>query len=401
MGSRFLDDTYAPEVRQSVTLLTLARLVENAGYRYAPPYLATIASGLDVSLTTIGVALSITELGGLLSPVLGRLIDGWPRRGSLVASGFVVAVSAGLAAASNGMVVFTIALLALALAKSVFDMTLNAWIADHVEYARRARVVGIVEMSWAGGLLIGVPILGLITAASSWRVAFVVAGVAMALGVTAIARRLPPESRSTMADRAAALPDHDRGWARRLAVPMLGFMFLMASSQCAFVTFGSWLEEAHGFSTTALAAITFVLGGFELIASTSTMRLTDRLGKQRSMVYGALVIVPSAGGLALGLHRSAPAGLLCLCLLLLGFEFAIVSGISLASNLVPGRPGSGLGAVLGAGTVGRGIAALAATSLFDARGMAAPMALAAATAVGCIACFAGGGSGRNPHLANG
>ena len=56
-------------------------------------------------------------------------------------------------------------------------------------------------------------------------------------------------------------------------------------------------------------------------------------------------------------------------------------------QLVPGRPGSGIGAMFGAGTVGRGLTALFATGLFDRHGMAAPMFLSAALAVGCLVSF--------------
>ena len=65
------------------------------------------------------------------------------------------------------------------LCKTFFDIALGGWIADHVRYERRGRVVGLTELSWAGGLLIGVPIMGLVAAATSWRGAYVVAGIAV------------------------------------------------------------------------------------------------------------------------------------------------------------------------------------------------------------------------------
>jgi len=384
MFRRFLDDQYATEVRERITLLTTTRTVENAAYRYAPPFLATIASGLGVSLSTIGIALSITELGGLFSPLLGRLVDGWPRRGSLIGAGSIVAVGTLVAGLANGMVMFTIGLFTIALAKTVFDLTINAWIAGHTDYARRARVVGIVETSWAGGLLIGVPILGLVTAAFSWRAAYALAAIAMLVSVAVLSRGLEPEQAHQLADRAAALPDQVPGWWKSLIKPVAGLMCLMGASQCAFVTFGSWLQDDHGFTAAGLAGVTFVFGAFELVASSSTMRLTDRLGKRNAVMCGAALIIPTAGGLALGLHHHAIAGLVALALLLLGFEFAIVSALSLASNLVPGRPGSGIGAAFGAGTLGRAMTSLVATRLYEAHGMAAPMLLACALAASCI-----------------
>ena len=58
--------------------LTLARFAANAVYRYAPPFLATIARGLDVDIADIGVALAVTEASGLASPLVGQLVDRIP-----------------------------------------------------------------------------------------------------------------------------------------------------------------------------------------------------------------------------------------------------------------------------------------------------------------------------------
>ncbi|MEZ5255670.1 MAG: hypothetical protein R2705_01860 [Ilumatobacteraceae bacterium] len=58
-------------------------------------------------------------------------------------------------------------------------------------------------------------------------------------------------------------------------------------------------------------------------------------------------------GLLLAVSGSVlPLGLFALAIYFLGFEFAIVSAISLASNVVPGRAATGIGLVLGATTVG-------------------------------------------------
>ena len=115
----------------------------------------------------------------------------------------------------------------------------------------------------------------------------------------------------------------------------------MGAAQCAFVTFGSWLEDDFGATAGGLAAVSFGLGLGELIASTGTVRLTDQWGKRRSVALGAAVMVPT-GILMIGPgHGHLAIGLALLGLYILGFEFAVVSGLSLASNLVPGRPSTG------------------------------------------------------------
>ena len=75
MLHRLLDDRDVPEVHRNLVPLTFARVTGNACYRYTYPFVALIASGLDVSLGRMGVALAFAELAGLLSPLTGRLAD--------------------------------------------------------------------------------------------------------------------------------------------------------------------------------------------------------------------------------------------------------------------------------------------------------------------------------------
>ena len=166
---RVLDDTHSDEVRRVVPMLTFARFAANSVYRYAPPFIATIARGLDVDIADIGVALAIAEASGLASPLVGRLVDRVPRRVAMTGGMLGMAAGAAIAAGSTGVVWFAVGLLVLALTKIVFDIGLIAWTADHVPYERRGRVVGIIETSWAFGLLIGVSSLGVVTALTSWR----------------------------------------------------------------------------------------------------------------------------------------------------------------------------------------------------------------------------------------
>ncbi len=103
-----------------------------------------------------------------------------------------IGCGAVIAGASSGVVMFGAGLFVLAITKIVFDVGLGSWIADHVPYERRGRVVGVTETAWALGLLIGVSLMGLITAATSWRWGYAAAAVAVVVmaGVLARAHRL-------------------------------------------------------------------------------------------------------------------------------------------------------------------------------------------------------------------
>ncbi|MEZ5273071.1 MAG: MFS transporter [Ilumatobacteraceae bacterium] len=279
MLHRGLDATYPEEVRRRITLLTFARTAANGCFRFAPPFLATIASGLGVSLDTIGIAVAISELSGLVSPITGHLAERLHRRTAMAVGLAGVGAGAGLAAASHHVVMFAAALIVIAQSKVMFDLGLGAWISDRVAYERRGRALGLTETSWAMGLLLGVSAMGLVTAASSWRAAYLAGAIAVLAMAAAVSR--------TVAGDPAEGHEHARAPrpAGGLRVPTAGWMLvvaalcLMSSSQMLFVTFGSWLKDHHGFHDAGVAALAFGLGAGELFASLSAARFSDRWGR--------------------------------------------------------------------------------------------------------------------------
>jgi MFS transporter, DHA1 family, inner membrane transport protein len=383
---RTLDDSYPAAVRRDVTTITVARLTANAAYRFAPPFLATIARGLDVELSELGVALAVSELCGLSSPLIGRIVERVPRRWSMVTGLTGIGCGAVIAGASSGVVMFGAGLFVLAITKIVFDVGLGSWIADHVPYERRGRVVGVTETAWALGLLVGVSLMGLITAATSWRWAYAAAAVAVVVMAGVLAVRIDSGASDSSARAAVVDPTARLGVPGWLAV--LGMFCLMSATQALFVTFGPWLEDEFGVRTVGLAAVTFGLGALELAASTTSAARTDRWGKELSVAGGAAVMVPAALALA-ALDSRLVIGLLLLGLFIAAFEFAIVSCIPIGGDLIPGSPARGLGTMIACGTLGRTLTAIPATRLYDRWGMTPAALLGAAfAAVAGAAMFA-------------
>ena len=385
MLGRGLDDSFDPEIRRNITAVTAARLVTNACYRFAPPFLAIIAKGFDASIEDIGIAVAISELTGLTSPMAGRLVDRLSHRTSMLLGLVGTALGCMIAALAPNLFTFGVGIAVLALTKQSFDLGLGSWIADHVKYEQRGRIVGLTETSWALGLLVGVSAMGLITAVSSWRVAYWVGIAMLAWFVLVIGRRVNAQPRATHV--------HVHGAPRRItghAWFAVATMFcIMASAQNLFVTFGAWLEDDFGFGAARISAIGFLVGGIELFASTSSARLTDRWGKERSIAIGALVIAPAGIVLALG-GSNLVVGVAAIVIYFMGFEFSVVSLLPVATQLVPNNPGAGLGWVLGAGTVGRAVMAPIATTTYANHGIGAPALIGATFGVlgaVCISSF--------------
>lgn len=360
-----LDDSYDIEVRRSIASLTAAKVGANSAVRFAPPFIATIASGLDVSLTTLGTAIAVGELAGLSGPLITRFAGGITRRSAMTIGLLGIALGASVAATSTSVVQFAIGLVLMTVSKVTFDVGVISWLTDRVPYGKIGRAVGLTETAWAGGLFIGVVLMGLLTGVTSWRWGYVLAIVAVICLAAILHRRLPDEQPPARLSRAE---HRDRAPIGAGKLVVVGTFALTAASQSLYVTFGKWLENDFDFSDTKVSVVVFCLGGIELIAATSTVRFADRWGKQQSTMYGSLVMVPAAALLAL-LNTSLAPALLVLAIFICAFEFSIIATLSLASSLIPGRPSTGLGFMVGAATLGRGAMSPLATATYTRHGM--------------------------------
>ena len=404
MLSRLLDQSYDRAVRDNLVPLTATRIVANTAYRFAPPFIAIIAGaeqGFDVSIARVGLVISISELAGFLAPLLGTFVDRVARRTAMAVGLAGSLVGILLMAIAPNLVVLCVGLTLLNLLKSCFDLGMAAWIADRVPYDRRGRVVGLTETSWALSLLVGVSLLGLVTAVSTWRVACVIGAVAIAACATWLDSSLR-RSGDTVSGGTAATGVATSGDASPAGTPTSGAqtsgaraarawlvplsMFgLMGASQCLFVTFGAWLADDFDFGASRIAAVGFALGAGELLSSVSSARYTDRIGKERSVALGALLMIPAAIVLA-GFDSLLAVGLIGLAVFIVGFEYAVVSMLPIATSLFAGAPGKGFGLVIGAGTFGRGVLTFVATSLYESAGIAgAALAGAVCAALSAVA----------------
>lgn len=378
MLNRALDDSFPTEVRHRIVLLTVSRVAANSCYRFAPPFLATIARGNGTTLGGLGIAVAISELSGLMSPLSGEVVERIHRRTSMVVGLLGIAVGVTLAASSVHPVMFAVGLLVLGQSKILFDLGISAWTTDRVPYAQRGRVMGLIETSWALGLLVGVSLMGLLTALTNWRIGFGLGAATVIAMAGVLSRAIQPDSGPHMREsRVARAPIK----LSDVGVLMTGMFCLMAASQVLFVTFGSWLVDDFGFTPTTLSVVAFGLGFTELTAALTSSRRSDAWGKERSAGGGALLMVIATIGLAIW-HDRLIVALPLLILAIALFEFAIVSAIPLSTQAVTGSPARGIALLIGSGTVGRALASIPATKLYERFGMGWPALLSAGLAIG-------------------
>ena len=271
------------------------------------------------------------ERSGVAAPAVGRAVDRQHRRRAMVAGLAMVATAAALAAASPNVAVFAVAFTAICVGKIVFDSAMGAWIADRVAYERRSQITGFTETSWALAMLVAVPLLGIVTAVSSWRVAFAIMAVVGGQCAWLVHRRID--------DSPARVPHLSEGRSvsvmLRVGWPVyIGFGVLMTAANCVFVVVGAWFQDSFGMSTVQVAVTATTLGLGELMASLGSMRFTDRIGKRRSVILG--IVGSLIGYLAMPfLNSSVVAATLAIAVARMCFEFNIVSHFPLLSEQVP------------------------------------------------------------------
>jgi DHA1 family inner membrane transport protein len=367
MLGRALDDTYAPVVRKNLTLITLARLVTNSAFRYVIPFLAVLAKGLDVHISRLGLALTASTLTGLLGTPIGRLIDRGSHRLLMVVGLVGIAIGTVIASVAHSVLVFGAGLVVLSVAKLMFDVAMTGWVAEFVPVAARGRVFGLIEMSWAGGLFFGVTLLGVVTAVWSWRWAYATMTAALVVVAVVLWIRLPDQRSTTHTAPTADKPRQRVRLTWRTMQFLIAMGFLLFSIQVLITVLGPWLQDEHGFTSGDLAVVTFGLGIFELVSSFGAIRLTDRWGGWRSVMRGGALLIPASVLFALT-HHAVAAGLVAFAGITLGFEYCIISAISVGTSLVPGAPAAGLGLMFTFNTIGMAVGSALGTWLYDHHG---------------------------------
>ncbi len=274
------------------------------------------------------------------------------------------------------------------LGKAIFDPALQAFIGRHVPYHRRALAIGLVEFSWAGSALLGLPLMGLLIERIDWRAPFWALGALGLAGMIALRRLLPandgePAQRPPCISPWSAWRTLGREKAARGA---LVYAFLIsAANDNLFVVYGAWLEQAFGLSVLALGLGTGVIGVAELLGEGLTASMADRLGLKRSVLLGLSLSGLSYALLPLAEH-SLSLALTGLFAIFVTLEFTIVTAISLFTELQPGLRATMMSGYLAASSLGRIAGALTGGPLWLAGGI--PAVALASTALSGLALAA-------------
>ncbi|MGH3441882.1 MAG: MFS transporter, partial [Nitriliruptorales bacterium] len=252
------------------------------------------------------------------------------------------------------------------LAKPTFDVAAHSYLADRTPYDRRARVLGILELTWAGSMLVGAPVVGWLIARYGWQSPFwVLAAIVAVVAVTTHVALGP--------DRPTAAAGEPARWTLRLDRSAWGLLGVIAvaslAAETSFVVFGAWLEDRFALSLVALGGAGAAIAVAELAGSTTVLGVADRIGKRTTVMVG--IAAATSGFVFLPAAERLASGLTLFALALYGYELTIVAAIPLASELRPESRGRYLSLLVVAVGLGRAVGAAIGPALFEAFGIAA------------------------------
>jgi predicted MFS family arabinose efflux permease len=339
-------------------------------------------------MTRLIAANQLTTLAG---PVLGPVADrAGPKIMMIAALGLLAA--GGLVAGLAPMYATICAALVLTgLGKAAFDPALQSYVGARVPYARRGRAMGLVELAWAGSALLGIPLAGLLMTSGGWSAPFLALG-ALALVAVALLTVVLPRTARPPATAGPSWATWEALARSRPARGMVGYAFCFAAANdTLFAVYGAWLQRDLGVSLTTVGLATTVIGAADFAGETLSAGAGDRLRLTRAVRIGCaltaaaylLLLIPAAS-------RALPLALACLFLIFTAFEFTIVVGLSVASEIAPTARATLASSLMAASSLGRATGTLLAVPVRELGGAAGTGLVSAAISVLALALLCWG-----------
>jgi predicted MFS family arabinose efflux permease len=363
--------TIKPSLFNQIAVLIFFRLLLNTARRFAYPFAPVLSRELQVSLGAITSMIATVQFTSLLGVFSGPVADRMGNRRLMRAGLAMLAVGMLICGLITSYWPVFLGLVLAALGKTVFDPAAQSFIGRHVPYARRGRVIGLVETSWAGATLIGVPLIALVIDNFGISSAFFVFALLSAISWLAAPRFFP-------ADRPAAASTPGRQpivkifselAKNRSAMGMLAFGFFVSlANDNLFVVYGVWFEHRFLVSIVTLGFSAVAIGLAELCGEALTALFVDRLGKKRAVIIGLIVTALSYLLLPI-IAQSILVAMIGMFLIFLFFEFTIVSSFSLSTEIMPDSRATMMAGFYATAGIGRLIGVVAGGMLWQAGGI--------------------------------
>lgn len=292
------------------------------------PLLFSIAAGFGVPLEQVAVVASVYFLCyGFSQPFWGWCSD---RVGRVRTMRITLAIAVVGGAASALAPDLTLLAVARALTGGAVAAVVPAslvYVGDSMPFTQRQHTLTDLNAASAVGITLATGLGGVLAAALSWRVAFLVPAVAA--GVLSVAlRRLPEPPRSHV---------HQGGFGTvlrsRWGVIVLGLALIEGSALLGLLTYLAPALESSGYSPTLAGAVVALYGVGLLLTSRVVKRLAGRTPPWVFLLSGSVALAVSYAAVAL---RQSPV-VVGLAALLIGAAWAAMHSTmqAWATEVVP------------------------------------------------------------------
>ena len=340
--------------------MIICRLVLSTARRFAYPFAPVLSRGLGVPLTAITSLIAVNWATSLLGVIFGPIADRIGYRTMMIIGMILLGVGmlAGGFFPIYGIMVATLFLAGLG--KSIFDPAVQAYISEKVPYHRRGMAIGLMEISWAGSTLLGIPVIALLIEGIGWRSPFFIMGVIGIMGALAIKfifhadqiEQANPIQKQSYKEMLKFLVKDKTS----LGAMAYVFFFSVAIDNL-FVVYGAWFENAFDVGIVALGLGTSVIGVAELLGEILVAAVSDRFGLKRVVTLGVILciitycLLPFVG-------QTFFLALAALFIHFLVFEFTIISSLALCTELRPEMRATMIAGFTAAAGLGRIVGAL-------------------------------------------
>ncbi len=329
------------------------------------PFAPAFARQLGVPVTAVYRLVTIRNLAGFLSPLFGPLSERFGRRAILFGSMIFFSAGCLLVWLQPSYWLFGAALIIISVAKVVYDPAMQAYVGENVPYKQRGKALAVTELSWAGALLVGGPLLGIAIERQGWSAAFFWLGLFGVITAVSL-RKFLPSANKTTGGRGTSLVDYGRVMWQHPVIwaAMLYNVLVMAGNETIFLVFGDWMELSFGLSLLALGASAGVIGGAEITGELFAGWSVDRFGKRPVIITTGLLnaliclLIPLTSG-------NLTSALAAYFALFLTFEITIVGGVPLMTEIVPSARSVVMSSVIAAGALGRALGSWLGPFLFS------------------------------------
>jgi predicted MFS family arabinose efflux permease len=315
---------------------SISRIILNTARRFAYPFAPFLSRSLGVSLSAVTSLIAVNQATGVLGLFFGPLADRFGYR-LMMLSGLGMLVLGMFAAGLLPYYGVILAAIFLAgLAKTVFDPAVQAYTGERVPFRRRGLAIGLLEFSWAGSTLLGIPLIGFLIDRWGWRSPFFTLAGAGLVSMIVLGMVIPKDGKIRRRRPGAGIRTAWKQIAqRRVARGALIFGFLVSIAiDNLFVVYGVWLEQVFGLSIIALGLGAGLIGVAELLGELLTAILADRIGLKRAVIIGLFLTI--IGYIVLPfVAKTLSWALAGLFIIFLAFEFTIVVFLSLCTEIMP------------------------------------------------------------------